>query len=516
MAMSVRRLAHIPTLGLKLVAGRDNADRPIAWAHAIELEDPTPYLSGGELVMTTGMNVGTTADQQFDYLARLSAAGVAALAFDTGTTHAAVPAGIIAAGDALGLPVLSVPPETPFIAITRAIIDEVTADQLHSVQRVVDQQEVLVRETLRNGIPAVVAALSRLLSATVVVIDVDGNTLAANGSEIQHIRALCATLVTGNNASRKPRHAGRVVADGSGFCTIQALKAAQSLHGYLAVKTDGPPSPPERLLVSHAVSLISIEMSKPAKILDAEHRLRSAATKGLLADPPTVDDAVLRYFRIDPDAEVVVLVMTDTGPSLAAETHAHRVLGSYNCPYLISSSADELIVILHAGDSASAPDLVVAISAQLQRHLRAGISKPTMIADITTAVSQARAAARMGNAGGPLHDFADLGLFDLILGTRSAEELSLVAQPIATLVDHDRDPSASNDSLLATLDSYLRHNGQLEGAAAELSIHRHTLRNRIVKISQLTGQDLHSADARAQLLLAIRAREMLLIQHPQT
>ncbi|MGV7904650.1 PucR family transcriptional regulator ligand-binding domain-containing protein, partial [Mycobacterium kansasii] len=74
----------------------------IGWAHAIELEDPTPYLSGGELVMTTGMNVGDTADRQFEYLARLSSAGVAALAFDTGTTHPAVPAGIIAAGDALG------------------------------------------------------------------------------------------------------------------------------------------------------------------------------------------------------------------------------------------------------------------------------------------------------------------------------------------------------------------------------------------------------------------------------
>src|SRR3954462_12869492 len=117
MSMTVRRLAQDQTLGLTLVAGRDNGDRPIAWAHAIELQDPTPYLSGGELVMTTGMNVGNTDDQQFDYLARLSAAGIAALAFAPGTPHPAVPPGIITAGDALGLPVLSAPAETPFIAI---------------------------------------------------------------------------------------------------------------------------------------------------------------------------------------------------------------------------------------------------------------------------------------------------------------------------------------------------------------------------------------------------------------
>ena len=123
MVMTVRRLAQRVDLGLTLVAGRDNDDRAIAWAHAIELADPTPYLSGGELVMTTGMNVGTTSTGQFDYLARLAAAGVAALAFDTGTTFTHVPNGIIAAGDDLAVPVLAVPArklQQHYLSILRA------------------------------------------------------------------------------------------------------------------------------------------------------------------------------------------------------------------------------------------------------------------------------------------------------------------------------------------------------------------------------------------------------------
>ncbi|MGY4651350.1 PucR family transcriptional regulator [Mycobacterium sp. URHB0021] len=511
MSMTVRRLAQDQTLGLTLVAGRDNGDRPIAWAHAIELQDPTPYLSGGELVMTTGMNVGNTDDQQFDYLARLSAAGIAALAFDTGTTHTAVPPGIITAGDALGLPVLSVPAETPFIAITRAIIDEITADQLRSVQRVVDQQEILARETLRNGIPAVVATLSKLLSATVVVIDVDGNTLAANGSESAHIRELSAKLATSGTGNKRPRHASRVVADGSGYCTVQALKAAQPLRGYLAVKTEDAPSPTERLLISHAVSLISIELGKPARVLDAEHRLRTAVTNGLLANPPIIDDAVLRYFRIDPNTSIAVLVLLGTGPTLAAESHANRVLESRRDPYLVGSRVDELIIVLRAEDSESAADLAAAISAQLQRRLRTGISKTAAIDHITTAVNQAHTAALSGTPGGALHGFADMNVFDVILGPRTAEELTLMTQAIAPLVEHDRTQTNTADSLLTTLEGFLRHNGHMEGAATELGVHRHTMRNRVAKIAQLTGQDLHNADTRAHLLLAIRARELLRI-----
>ena len=104
-------------------------------AHPIELPDPTPWLSGGELVMTTGLEIGADADDQFAYLQGLVAAGCVALAFDTGTRFDRVPDGLRAAGDALGFPVLAVPASTPFIAITRAVIDELTADQVRSVRQ---------------------------------------------------------------------------------------------------------------------------------------------------------------------------------------------------------------------------------------------------------------------------------------------------------------------------------------------------------------------------------------------
>jgi purine catabolism regulator len=182
--VTVGWLARQPDLGLTVVAGAEHAERTILWAHAIELADPTPYLSGGELVMTTGLKLGGTKRAQFDYVSRLVTAGAAALAFDTGTNFRQVPEGIIAAGDELGLPVLRVPATTPFIAITRAVIDAINADQLKSVRRTVELQERLARETLRGGIPALVTALSRALGATAVALSTDGRLLAAGGPPI--------------------------------------------------------------------------------------------------------------------------------------------------------------------------------------------------------------------------------------------------------------------------------------------------------------------------------------------
>ena len=122
MAVTVAWLVRQANLGLTVVAGAQHGDREILWAHAIELPDPGPYLSGGELVMTTGLNLGADRRAQADYVSRLVAANVAALAFDTGISYDRVPDGIVAAGDALGLPILQVPASTPFIAITRTVI----------------------------------------------------------------------------------------------------------------------------------------------------------------------------------------------------------------------------------------------------------------------------------------------------------------------------------------------------------------------------------------------------------
>ena len=95
MSISPRSLIKAKGLGLSLAAGKEGADRNITWAHAIELADPAPYLSGGELVMTTGINIGTVEAEQFEYVSRLSSVGIAALAVDTGTTLSEIPAGIL-------------------------------------------------------------------------------------------------------------------------------------------------------------------------------------------------------------------------------------------------------------------------------------------------------------------------------------------------------------------------------------------------------------------------------------
>ena len=53
--LTVEQLMQSPALQMRLLAGASGLGRRVAWAHVSELEDPSPWLAGAELIMTTGL-----------------------------------------------------------------------------------------------------------------------------------------------------------------------------------------------------------------------------------------------------------------------------------------------------------------------------------------------------------------------------------------------------------------------------------------------------------------------------
>ena len=74
---------RVGTLELELVAGERAAGAPIRWVHVSELEDPAPWLSGGELLLSTGMQLHDEESQRA-YIGRLVEHHLAGLGFGLG------------------------------------------------------------------------------------------------------------------------------------------------------------------------------------------------------------------------------------------------------------------------------------------------------------------------------------------------------------------------------------------------------------------------------------------------
>ena len=66
----------------EVVAGAESLDRPLSWAHVIEMADPSDLLKGGELVLTPGIGAGARERDQARWIASLIDQGAAALAVE--------------------------------------------------------------------------------------------------------------------------------------------------------------------------------------------------------------------------------------------------------------------------------------------------------------------------------------------------------------------------------------------------------------------------------------------------
>jgi len=106
--------------------------------------------------------------------------------------------------------------------------------------------------------------------------------------------------------------------------------------------------------------------------------------------------------------------------------------------------------------------------------------------------------------------FGDLGTYRLLLSMADPDALRAFADSLlAPLDSYDHDHGGE---LIPSLRSFLEHNARWETAAAELFVHRHTLRYRMRKVEELTGRKLSSSFDRMEFWLALRARELQAVQ----
>ena len=143
-------------LDLRLLAGEAGLEAPVRWVHISELEDPTPWMSGGELLLTTGLQLDTPKRQRA-FVERLADHQLAGLGFGTGFAHETR-----ARRRSSRRPTratcrsFEVPYEVPFIAVTEAAFSRLVNEQYAVLRRAIAAHErleriVLVRARARRG-----------------------------------------------------------------------------------------------------------------------------------------------------------------------------------------------------------------------------------------------------------------------------------------------------------------------------------------------------------------------------
>jgi purine catabolism regulator len=536
MPPTLDHLVRAPSLDLQVVAGQRNLGREIRWVHTSELADPTPYLEGGELVLTTGMKLGRSGAERRAYVERLADAGVVGLGIGVGLTHTKVPPAVVEAAEERGLPVFAVPRPTPFIAISKMVSSALAADQYESVTTGFAAQQELTRAVLgREGSAALVRRLAARLDGWAALYDQAGVPVHVSPAGARPRAAALAADVTRLRGMSAPASASLQTAGPHGErVVLQSLGADRRIRGFLAVGTHRPPAPADRQIIGSATSLLTLALEQSRTLGAAEARMRTAllrlwlgapwqsADEGAVppsgqtaeedsAEPVAVPaatpvDGLVRAVARDlgtplPSAPWIVAVAH--GEEAARAAFAERTAARETEAFTADLAGATVLVgparLLDGDPSAleraarDLPGLVVGVSA-----VRTDAGREA------EAYRQARQAHAVGaSAGRTVTVYGHTGASLLpLLGDGAvrgwAEEL------LAPLVAHD---ASARGDLVASVRAWLARHGQWDAAAGDLGVHRHTLRYRMRRAEEILGRRLDDPDVRAELWLALRLVE---------
>jgi len=255
--------------------------------------------------------------------------------------------------------------------------------------------------------------------------------------------------------------------------------------------------------------LFAIELAKARAVADTERRLQGDFFDELAAGSLSAADAArgLARFGFARDALVVAVALEGDEPALLAEAvedHGSRAGGGF----LVSRREDGVSLLFPAGSELELDGLVKAIGVRTGGTIRGGSGSIVAPVDAGRSLREARYALRVCRLEGwTAAGFEDLGTYRLLLSMTDPDALRAFADSLLGPLDaYDRD---QHGELLPSLRAFLQHNSRWETAAAELFVHRHTLRYRVRKIEELTGRDLSSSFDRMEFWLALRARDLL-------
>ena len=542
-------------LDVRLLAGERSLHLPVRWVHISELLDPTPWLSGGELLLTTGMQLETP-EQAREFAARLADHHLAGLGFGTGFRHEQVPEALLEVAAMREFPVFEVPYEVPFIAVTEAAFTQLVNEQYAVLRRALAAQERLERIVLsERGLDALVGALSTLIGAAVVVFDSRGEPLQQHAfrreldpgalevlcgevrerARRREARAFMPSLVEGNQGLALPVASDGTPRPGSGG-------PGRATEAWLvAIKDAGPLSDFDRLTLHQAVTIVALELLRSRVAGETERRLAGDVLDAIVSGELAGAEVGRRLgpFGLSDRVAAIVLGRADairgavsnsgsgsgSGPG-SAEGVLCSALREAASPALVASVGPLACALVPGvGDDelfGLGEQVFAAAEAELHGEFRVGIGRAVPAVNARRSFHEARcalealalgvAASSAGNGSAPaarprLATYKDLGSFQLLLSLQDDEALRLFCDSILGPIEASEGPYGGE--LMRSLEAFIEENGQWERAARRLYCHRHTLRYRIRRVEELTGRNLGSARDRIEFWLALRGRQLV-------
>lgn len=551
MTISVREVLDLEQVRLgapEVLSGAGRLDRAVRWVHVAELPDIAYLLRGGELLLTTGMGIAGQDQVQLRYVAELADAGVAGLVIELGRNFAEIPAGMVAAAEEHGLPLIALHRETRFVEVTEAVHRTIINRQYALLRRAEDVSRDLTELILSGAdVSRIVARLADIFRNLVVLEDEAGQIMElGDGSPgAGGHRDLGDTLSSWEEHSRSGHDETSRGAihrhDGSPRCIWVGIWLRHRPWGRLHVlETGSRVDEITELLIDRAGAALALALLSEKDAAAFADRARSALIGELVAGRHgSMDDFVRRARTVGVDlaagrlAAVALAAVRrapqadgQADPSEDERLHTRLFIADrlriavrgFGGSALVGFQDDRVIGLVSVPGTASLARVLEQVVDEVAERVQArgrqlsviaGVSGEVAVDRLADAVEDATTALRFGRGvrDRRVHHYGDLGTYPLLVHLAQGPELArFVESELRPLLEHDAHTRAK---LRPTLQAYLNHAGRKAEAAQALRIQRRTLYARLRRLEAMFQRDLDDQETRTRLTLALHGLDLL-------
>jgi purine catabolism regulator len=493
MPVTLADLCKQQALNVRFHGRQEQLEREIKWVATTGLLDPTPWLGGGELVMTNSLWLKTE-EQQVALVRAMAKAGVAGIGFAASPDRSDVPQYALREALELGLPAIESPASLPYVALVRFVAERLIGEESERRQRLLEAHSILSGALLSgDGLGSLLTALSRLIEAPAAVIDVHGRVL---GSYPRNHKWPVAEM-TALARAKEPRP---VDEPGPEARLIE-------LDGYpIALLCSGATSSTD--VLAYALNLVGLELAKRQAVQAERRELTGQVIDDILNNVISDKEAARRLsdFGVQlSEPHAVILATADCEPSRLQSLPwalGPTMEGSERERSLTAVVGRYVFVLVPRSKGVQEQaDEVFSILSDLVRGVAVGFGGSYADADgLRWSFIEAQAGVAQGHG---VNGRASLDLAKMLLSNPQLPLRQMATEILSPIL-----APTENGELLATLRAYFLNNESTSDMANTLYIHRNTVRYRLRRVEQLTGKSLASTQDRLQLWLAVLALDL--------
>lgn len=532
----VLNLDLMATWGPEVAAGASGLDRPVRWLHVAEARDVAVMLTGGEMVLTTGLLLVGDERAQAEYVDAMHRAEVSAIVLGLGRAFRTTPPSLRRAAERRGLPLIVLHRPAPFARLT----EEVHARLVHGRFAALDLSD-RIRSSL-SALNLAGASLQQLLDeiagyggCPVVMMNLAHRVLATAGDKA----ALGELLRDWDRVSRQVAdvHGGSTATSGPDGWVVAPLEARGQHWGSLVLFGYRGSGEFGCLLAERAAEALALhrllgdrdrtwEGQAAESFLNdlasgtarPEQLLTRARAAGLPVNHRVLVPLVIRLIARPGDAKSDLRIDARADPATDPRSDIHdlisRLMTQDGLVGLVArigvgNGATAVLLSMPFGQEADAAvdRLARQLRDELATHGRTIVAgagtKCTVLDEVRRSFIEAvhvADAAMADPPAGPVARLRDVRLRGLVRLLRDEPELQ-------AFIERELGPLLEHQQLLDVLRTYLRTGRNKSLAAQAHHVSRPAFYRRLRSIEALLGIDLEDWDQLTSLYVAILAYE---------